>query len=236
MPSSLEPERMSDMQAQDVSAASLYMMAKLSATPQSPRNVLNVYTYLLSTIDRLSDEIDPSSPPDPPQPESYYLSEGGYVAQRQGLMKTEAHILRVLGFETHVALPYTLAINYLQALDVFGEANGDKGPSLSARTFAHLTTCLASPQLPYLTHQPAALASAAIYLGARETATKLPAEEWWQVFDVDREELGFLVVAMRSMPGFAQAEARKWARKRIPMTVDDVETVLADPTMLNGRD
>jgi hypothetical protein len=31
----------------------------------------------------------------------------------------------------------------------------------------------------------------------------MPECEWWEVFDVEREELGFLVVGMRSVEGWA---------------------------------
>jgi len=53
----------------------------------------------------------------------------------------------------------------------------------------------------YLTHQPAALATAAIYLAARDGGVKMPDVEWWEVFDCEREELGFLVVGMGSLEG-----------------------------------
>ncbi|KAI9842319.1 MAG: hypothetical protein M1837_007311 [Sclerophora amabilis] len=202
---------------QEISAASLYMMAKLSALPQTPRNLLNVYAYLISTDSPLSLAGEEHQHPNP---ETYYLSEGTYYAQRNNLMKSEALILRTLGFQTHVALPYTLAINYLQALDIFGRASSAE---LSRRTFSHLSAALMSPQLLYLTHQPSALATAAIYLAARELGVKLPSEEWWEVFDVDREELGFLVVGMGSMEGFAAAEKEKWADRNLPLTVSDVE-------------
>lgn len=60
----------------------------------------------------------------------------------------------------------------------------------------------------YLTHQPHALATAAIYNAARDVGAKMPDCEWWEVFDVDREELGFLVVGMRSVEGwFRQRKA-----------------------------
>ena len=53
---------------------------------------------------------------------------------------------------------------------------------------------------------------------------KLVDGEWWEVFDVDREDLGFLVVAMRSMEGFARSERDKWMmRIPIPLTVNHVE-------------
>ena len=62
----------------------------------------------------------------------------------------------------------------------------------------------------YLTHQPAALATAAIYLAARDEEVKLPEVEWWEVFDCEREELGFLVVGMGSLEALAEREAKRW--------------------------
>ncbi|KAF2084983.1 hypothetical protein K490DRAFT_47946 [Saccharata proteae CBS 121410] len=211
---------------QDVSSASLYMTAKLSAHPKSPRSVLNVYAYLSSFP---STYLPPSTYQQPQDPEAYYVSEGTYHALRAILMKTEAHVLRVLGFDTHVALPYTLCINYLQALDVIpGSAD------VAKRAFAHLNSALLSPQLLYLTHQPPALATAAIYLAAREAGFKLPSEEWWEVFDTDREELGFLVVGLMSVGGFAEGERERWGRRKVPMSLEEVEGELERRKMLEG--
>lgn len=142
------------------------------------------------------------------------MSEGTYQIRRDQLARNEMLVLRTIGFDTHVALPYNICINYLQALDVFNDA--EAAGLLSKRAFAHLNTALLSPQLVYLTHQPSSLATAAIYLAAKEIGIKLPAEEWWEVFDTDREELGFLVVAMISMEGFVREETQKWAGCEIP--------------------
>ncbi|KAL1636584.1 hypothetical protein SLS56_001169 [Neofusicoccum ribis] len=213
--------------AKDVSAAALYLTAKLSAYPRPPRAVVNVYAYLDSFA---STFVDAPKFQEAVDPESYYVTEGTYHALRAILMKTEAHILRVLGFDTHVALPYTLIINYLQTLGL--TFDGGAGTQVAKRAFAHLNTALLSPQLLYLTHQPPSLATAAIYLAAREVEVKLPGEEWWEVFDTDREELGFLVVAMTSMPGFAQDEKAKWGRRKVPMSLDDVEAELERRRML----
>lgn len=65
----------------------------------------------------------------------------------------------------------------------------------------------------YLTHQPSALATAAVYLAAREQRVKLPEVEWWEVFDCEREELGFLAVGMRSVEGLAKREGLRWGGK-----------------------
>lgn len=58
----------------------------------------------------------------------------------------------------------------------------------------------------YLTHQPHALATAAVYNAAKDLEAKMPECEWWEVFDVDREELGFLVVGMRSVEGWVKQQ------------------------------
>lgn len=134
-------------------------------------------------------------------------------------------ILRTLGFDTHVALPHTIALTYLQTLGV-------ARPAVSRRVIEHLNTALLSPQLLYVTHQPNALAVAAIYLAAREEAVKLVDGEWWEVFDVDREELGFLVVGMRSMEGFMRSERERWKNKLIPMVVDEVEAEIERRRMM----
>ncbi|KAI1157854.1 cyclin [Nemania serpens] len=189
----------------DISAASLFLVAKLGANPCRPRDICNVYAYLLSPSSPLF-RSRPSSPPEPgpdPDPSSYYLSESAYAAFQARILRLEARILYVLSFDTHVALPHGLAVTYLQALDFCGDASRTK---ITRRVIAYLNTALLSPQLLYLTHQPNALAVAAIYSAARdaEISAKMPECPWWEVFDVDREELGFLVVGMRSVEGLVR--------------------------------
>lgn len=135
----------------------------------------------------------------------------------------------MLGFQTHVALPHALCINYLQTLQVF---KSPSGPTLAKRAIKLLNTALLSPQQLYLTHQPPALATAAIYLAAREEGVNLPETEWWEVFDVDREELGFLVVALTSTEGFAAHEQEVWGKRKVPLTVADLQAEIERRNML----
>ncbi|KAE8367744.1 autophagocytosis associated protein [Aspergillus caelatus] len=213
----------------DVSAAALYMTAKLSFQPTSPRSVLNVYNFLVSRDASPLWFINPKGVSEKPSPETYCLSEGGYQSQRMVLLRIESIILRTLGFNTHVALPHTIALTYLQTLGVSSSA-------VAQRVFEHLNAALLSPQLLYVTHQPNALAVSSIYLAAREVGIKLVDGEWWEVFDVDREELGFLVVGMRSMEGFARAEMEKWKGRAIPMVVDEVEAEIERRRMMAEGD
>ncbi|KAI1308161.1 cyclin [Xylaria venustula] len=186
----------------DVSAASIFLVSKLSGHPSRPRDVLNVYAYLLSPTSPLF-RAAPAPSPDTPDPSAYYLSESTYDAWRRRMLSLETRILYKLGFDTHVAVPHGLAVTYLQALDFCGAASRAE---ITRRVVAHLNTALLSPQMLYLTHQPNALAVAAIYSAARdgEVGAKMPECPWWEVFDVDREELGFLVVGMRSLEGLVR--------------------------------
>lgn len=134
---------------------------------------------------------------------SYFVSEGSYQRMREKILLCETLILSSIGFDTRVALPHTLALTYLQALGVSSN-------KLASRVVEHLNSALLCPQLLFLTHQPNALAVAAIYLGAREVGVKLVDGNWWEVFDVDREDLGFLVLAFGSIEGFVTAEKEKW--------------------------
>ncbi|CAJ2513641.1 Uu.00g017600.m01.CDS01 [Anthostomella pinea] len=188
----------------DVSAAALFLVAKLGAHPCPPRDVCNVYAYLLSPSSLLFQAASPSPTPSPPKPDpsTYYLTETAYASFHTRILSLEARILYALGFDTHVALPHPLVVTYLQTLDFLGQPRAE----VARRAVAHLNAALLSPQLLYLTHQPHAIAVAAVYNVARDAKAKMPECAWWEVFDVDREELGFLVVAMRSLEGWARRQ------------------------------
>ncbi|KAH8802722.1 cyclin-like protein [Xylogone sp. PMI_703] len=203
----------------DVSAATIYLTAKISASPRSLRSVTNVYAYLTSPGSALNSTVD--SKKQPPDPTTYYLSESTYITFRNRILLIEGHILNAIGFNTHVALPHPLAITYLQTLDVFSSGGGKQGSKVARRAIEYLNTALLSPQMLYLTHQPFALATAAIYLAARDVGCKLPDCEWWEVFDTEREELGFLVVGMRSLEGLAGKLKDIWGDKGV-LRISDV--------------
>ncbi|KAM0703284.1 hypothetical protein Q7P35_009222 [Cladosporium inversicolor] len=214
-----------DCDAKDAAAAALYLSAKPSATPISPRSLLTVLQYATS----LSPAYEKAISDDSHLKTDWSLSEGAFESSHEQLYNTEAQILRVLGFQTHVALPHALCINYLQTLQVF---KSPEGPALAKRAIKLLNTALLSPQQLYLTHQPPALATAAIYLAAREEEVNLPDVEWWEVFDVDREELGFLVVALTSVEGFAVQEKEIWGKRKVPLTVADTQAEMERRKML----
>ncbi|PSS02303.1 cyclin-like protein [Coniella lustricola] len=190
----------------DVSAACIFLVSKLGPRPRSARDISNVYAYLLSS--NSSFFCNKGTEPPSHDSRSCYLSEAEYYAFHSRVLALEARILYSLSFDTHVALPHPLAITYLQALEF---CNHQPREEISKRVLEYLNTALLSPQLLYLTHQPNMLAVAAIYTAAIDVGAKMPECEWWEVFDVEREELGFLVVAMRSLEGWVRKQKEEFA-------------------------
>lgn len=68
-------------------------------------------------------------------------------------------------------------------------------------------------------------------MAAREVGVKLPGGEWWEVFDVEREELGFLVVGLGSLEGWVgglmgeegEGEGEGKRKGGMMVTVEEVE-------------
>ncbi len=181
-----------------------------------------MYNYLNSFTGTYIEDVDLMIPFDA---NNLLLSDGDLYSLSKVLFQTESTLLRILGFQTEVVLPHSLYINYLQAL---GVSTDPEFHQLAKRTLAHLNSALLSPQLLYVTHQPHSLATASIYLAAKETSVKLPSMEWWKVFDVEREELGFLVAALTSMSSYASAELNKWRGRQVPLTIGELEEELAE--------
>lgn len=138
------------------------------------------------------------------------------------ILHLEGQILLALGFTLHVALPHALSITYLQALDLFSDADVTMGRRMAQRTLAYLNSALLSPQMLYLTHQPHQLATAAVYMAARDCGLVLPACAWWEVFDCEREDLGFLVNALTSLEPLVARVQRRWGPTKNMISRRDV--------------
>ena len=160
--------------------------------------------------------------PKPPDPGVYTLTEGEYLSARTVLFQCESRVLRALSYKTRVVLPHQLALTYLQTLSLLPPASTAQSHALAKATLELLNSALLSPQLLYLTHQPNALAIAAIYLAARYTGVKLADGQWWCVWDVGREELGFLVMSLGSLQGFVDNDRKDWEGRKIPLTAEEV--------------
>lgn len=197
---------------QDVAATALYLAAKPSGYSIPPRPLLTAFQWLVSVSQQPANES-----------KNWSYADGSYFEARDRIYTIEQRMLRLLGFDTTFVVPYAICVNYLQALDVFTSPNGN---DLAKRVIQHINTALFSPQMLLLTHQPSAIAVASIYLAARETGARLPDTEWWEVFAVDREDLGFLVVALQGVQAFIADESQKWNLRPSPLDIDAVKEAM----------
>ncbi|KAK0668718.1 putative cyclin-L2 [Cercophora samala] len=223
-------EPMMSHEFSDVSAATVYLVAKIGPCPCTPRDLSNVYAYLLSGSSTFLSS--PGNSPPKNIPDDYYQSETSYQAFHSRILSLEHLILCSLSFDTTVSLPHPLAITYLQSMDFLHIPK----ERIARRVVEYLNTALLSPQMLYLTTQPNGLAVAAIYNAAKDVGAKMPECEWWEVFDVDREDLGFLVVGMRSLEGWVEGMKGKEGvlgkRKRGGMiTRKEVREILGRDTL-----
>jgi len=129
-----------------------------------------------------------------------YFSPSFYEL-KDALVVAEMQILKRLGFNVHVALPYGTLVNYLRVLNLtnredacqkaWGYLNDAYVSSLSVLFI--LTFINHSLQTPvYALYPVPSIVSAAIMLTARQLSIPLPSDPpncWWTLFDAEWEDI-----------------------------------------------
>lgn len=97
---------------QDVGMGALYLASKLEECPLRMRDLINVYDLLLARAKHNLTSSDPSTFQYDPMS---YFSQTFYDL-KDALVVAEMQILKRLGFNVQVQLPYGTMVNYLQVL------------------------------------------------------------------------------------------------------------------------
>src|ERR1700731_3580653 len=93
----------------------LYLASKLEECPLRMRDLVNVYDLLLQRIDHKSTDVQSEFKYTP----MAYFGNTFYDV-REALVVAEMQILKRLGFNVHVVLPYGTLVNYLRVLGLTG--------------------------------------------------------------------------------------------------------------------
>lgn len=124
----------------------LFLSTKLEETPTRLRNLLNVFDYVIQR-DLHYSRANPAAPGhhslrSPPatssefryEPQAYYAQT--FYDMKDNLVVAEMQILKRLGFNVQVNLPYATMVNYLQLLgladaqiEVESESENDPAPA-----------------------------------------------------------------------------------------------------------
>ncbi|KAM5539003.1 hypothetical protein V8D89_007226 [Ganoderma adspersum] len=169
----------------DVGMGAMYLASKLEECPVRMRDLINVYDQLLQrNAHRLKYSTGPSSSAHEFKyvPMSYFGST--FYDLKDALVVAEMQILKRLGFNVNVVLPYGTLVNYLRLL---GLTDREDVPS---KAWGYLNDALQTPV--YALYAVPTIVSAAIILATRQLGIALPTSpegSWWELFDAEWEDV-----------------------------------------------
>ncbi|KAK0560358.1 hypothetical protein OC844_003803 [Tilletia horrida] len=194
----------------DICMGALYLACKLEEQSIRGRNLINVFDFLVQRAVHIAERN-----PGPRSLELAGLVEDFYDT-KDALVVAEMQILKRLGFQVQVNLPFATLVNYLKLLGLTKDASSDVGgansatgadengvhaderakaetamPSFAQRAWSYLNDALQTPL--YCQFPPHILACGAIYLTAltnkpEPLALPMRPKPWWALFDVEQEE------------------------------------------------
>ncbi|CAO3586245.1 unnamed protein product [Absidia cylindrospora] len=134
----------------------------------------------------------------------------------------EMQLLKQLGFNVQVQLPYSLMINYLRILGL------EDHESVPSRAWNYVNDSLRT--IVHVAYSPQVTAVTSIWLSCRDEQIKLPIDpgnEWWLLFDVKESDIK--TVAERIKKLYYQP----LDRQRIPLTTEQVQDWMASQNKLD---
>ncbi|SJX63427.1 uncharacterized protein SRS1_11089 [Sporisorium reilianum f. sp. reilianum] len=195
---------MCDFSADEIAMGTLLLSTKLQETQISLRHLVNAYHYVDFHVNKRPRSSSYT-------PLAYDASE--LISIRDALVVSEMQVLKRLGFQVHVTLPYALLVNYLQVLGLtdpelkvtvqpHNHWHPDATPpqvddrsservSVAQCAWSFLNDALQTPVLCIF--GPHIVACAAVVLATQmcEPVVRLPLEPvpWWVLFDASEPEI-----------------------------------------------
>ncbi|KAK7440194.1 hypothetical protein VKT23_017136 [Stygiomarasmius scandens] len=193
----------------DIGMGALFLASKLEECPLRVRDLINVYDLLLQhSTHILNDKPDSEFKY---APMSYFGST--FYDFKDALVVAEMQILKRLGFNVHVVLPYGTLINYLRVLGLTNRED------VTARAWGYLNDALQTPV--YALYQVPTIVCASIYLTTRHLRLSLPSKPpycWWELFDAEWEDLwsvcGYIMRLYRERSEEERVRVKKMVNKK----------------------
>ncbi|KAI9179647.1 hypothetical protein H9P43_004975 [Blastocladiella emersonii ATCC 22665] len=193
----------------DIAVGALFLACKLEETPQTIRNVINVFYHHLQLHKGYTS-------PAPMDPNSAEFSDWEHR-----LLRSEMYILKHLGFHAHVAHPHIWVLHYARALQL-------------PATHPHVVQtawnlCNDSFRLPLVCfYQPYILAAACLWLAARKHVVPLPEtpHPWYTLLDVPRDAIDHIAAQLVHLDSLT-------LRCDLPLKADDITPEWTDPATID---
>ncbi|OBZ75704.1 Cyclin-L2 [Grifola frondosa] len=124
----------------DVGMGALYLASKLEECPIRMRDLINVYDLLLQRAAHTLKAASAPSSSSIPRPDFRYIPMSYFGSTfydlKDALVVAEMQILKRLGFNVNVVLPYGTLINYLRVLDLTSRDDVCSGRGIPQRRVA----------------------------------------------------------------------------------------------------
>ncbi|KZV93346.1 cyclin-like protein [Exidia glandulosa HHB12029] len=159
----------------DIGMGALYLASKLEECPLRMRDLINVYDLLLSRALHSS-----SSTPGPYVHTPMLYFAPAFYELKDALVVSEMQILKRLGFNTQVVLPYGTLVNYLRVLELSTNTDACR------KAWGYLNDSLQTPA--FALYPVPAVICACVLLATRHLAIPLP-DDWWILFDAEWEDV-----------------------------------------------
>ncbi|KAG0334189.1 hypothetical protein BG004_000526 [Podila humilis] len=181
----------------DISMGSIFLAAKVEECPCRLTDLVNVADHLCKRFQRK-----------PLEPLALYGE--GYYELKNAVVIAEMQILKKLGFNVHVQLPYAIMVNYLKVLEL------TEHPVIPQRAWSLLNDGLRTSV--YVCYQPPTIACSVIWLAAREAGVALPTSPaWWDVLDSNLEDIENIAGQIKSL------YYKELPITELPLSIDQVE-------------
>lgn len=176
----------------DIGMGALYLASKLEECPVRMRDLINVYDLLIQRAAHtrsLALATTSASSSTSRQRSDFRYTPMSYFGNtfydlKEALVVAEMQILKRLGFNVNVVLPYGTLVNYLRVLGLTSREDA------CTRAWGYLNDALQTPV--YALYAVPTIVSAAILLTVRHLDISLPSSpntRWWELFDAEWEDL-----------------------------------------------
>ncbi|KAH7889910.1 cyclin-like protein [Phlebopus sp. FC_14] len=177
----------------DIGMGALYLASKLEECPLRMRDLINIYDLLLQrtthTFSLALQNPSPTKGKEKQQHEPFKYAPMSYFGNtfyvlKDAIVVAEMQILKRLGFNVHVTLPYGTLINYLRVLGLTNRRQ------VCAMAWGYLNDALQTPV--YALYAVPTIVSAAILLTTRHLGVSLPSTPpncWWDLFDAPWDDV-----------------------------------------------
>ncbi|KAI9302679.1 cyclin-like protein [Cunninghamella echinulata] len=189
-----------DFDIVEIGLGALFLATKVEESTVRLTHLITVYDHLIRRTQKQS-----TMPPlDPFSQRAYDLKSMTITAEMQ--------ILKRLGFNVQVQLPYSLMINYLRILGL----EDDK--TIPTLAWNYLNDSLRT--IVHVVYPPQVIAVASIWISCRDQQIKLPTEkgnEWWLLFDVNENDVTTVAVLIK------QLYLQPIDRSTLPLTINQLQ-------------